>query len=133
VHSALVQLTNVQCLLQRSGMLTISYYCTLLLLSQEAYPLDKLVKVIDETASSSASSSSSAFSNGVAHGAANGAVGHQLQRSHSASGIQLPMNEWSIDDARLWLTSVAAQHQLPPAHVDVSDSSFMTVILRIIE
>jgi hypothetical protein len=70
--------------------------------------------------SSSASSSSAALTNGAA---ANGSTaGQQLVRSHSASGIQLPMNEWGIDDARLWLTSVVAQHRLSPAHVDVSSS-----------
>jgi hypothetical protein len=113
------------CLLLYTRMLTPSCYCTLLLLlrEQEAYPVDKLVKLMEDTSangssSSASSSSSAALTNGAA---ANGSTaGHQLVRSLSASGIQLPMNEWGIDDARLWLTSVAAQHQLSPAHVNVS-------------
>jgi hypothetical protein len=113
------------CLLLYTLMLTCSCCCTLLLLlrEQEAYPVDKLVKLMEDitangNSSSASSSSSAALTNGAA---ANGATaGHQLVRNHSASGIQLPMNEWGIGDARLWLTSVAAQHQLSPAHVDVS-------------
>jgi hypothetical protein len=111
--------------------LTPTFYCTMLLLhEQEAYPVDKLVKLMEDTtangsSSSASSSSAAALTNGAA---ANGSTaGQQLMRSHSASGIQLPMNEWGIDDARLWLTSVAAQHQLSPAHVHVSAVSFTDI------